>query len=56
MSATGEIMAVRLDRIEHRLDSSNKMVSLKTFLRGPKQQALSITVAFSLLSSFIVRY
>ena len=55
MSAMGESMAARLDRIEHCLDSLDKMVSLKTFLRGPKQQALSLTVAFSLLSSLIIK-
>ena len=48
-------MAARLDRIEHCLDSLDKMVSLKTFLRGPKQQALSLTVAFSLLSLLIIK-
>ena len=30
LSAMGESMAVRLDKIEHRLDSLHRMVSLKT--------------------------
>ena len=48
MSALGESTAVRLDRIEHRLDSLDKIVSLKTFLLGPRQNGhFSISDVFA---------
>ena len=56
LSAVEESMVVRLNRIEHCLDSLDRMVSLKTFLLGPKQNRHSLLVTFSLLSAFNIRY